>query len=134
VRQPRRLSNFAHHDSLQRGQSTVEFALVLPLFVICVIVLVSVVAASIITLRLNDFARITARSIATSQDSEEIQQDMMERCDCTIDISIDHDIVHVRATQPFSMPLFGRRISVLRLSGDSFVMKEPPVIFRAPSR
>ena len=110
-----------------------EFALVLPLFVLCVTVLTSVVAASLMILRLNDYARITARSVAASQNGEEIQQDMMKRCDCTIEISIHDDIVHVHATQPFSMPLFGRRISVLRLSSDSFVMKEPPVIFRAPS-
>jgi hypothetical protein len=127
------LSNFAQQDSHHRGQSTIEFALILPFFVLCVTVLVSVVAASLITLHLNDYARITSRSIAASQDSEEVRQDMTKRCDCTIDVSIHDDIVHVRATQPFSIPLFGRRISVLHLSGDSYVMKEPPVIFRAPS-
>jgi hypothetical protein len=133
VQQHHQLNRHQQRASAQRGQSTIEFALVLPLFVLCASVLVSILVAGLITLRLNDYARVAARTIAASQDSEEVRQDMMKQCGCKIDVSVKNDIVSVRADKPFAIPVVGFQLPIFQLRGDSFAMKEPVIVFRAPS-
>lgn len=133
MHQTRRSNRTPTDKTTSRGQSTVEFALVLPLVVLCIGTLLTVVAACVTTLRLNDFARLTARTVATSTDSEQVARDYRALCTCDIQISIETGIITVRAEKPFAIPILGLPLPVLRLHGESFAMKEPTVSFRAPS-
>lgn len=133
MHQTRRSNKSPADGTSSRGQSTVEFALVLPLVVLCIGTLVTVVTACLTTLRLNDFARLTARTVATSTDGELVIRENRALCTCDIQVTVETGIVTVRAEKPFAFPVLGLPLPVLHLHGESFAMKEPTVSFRAPS-
>lgn len=95
--------------------------------------LIAVVMACLTTLRMNDFARLTARTVATSTDIDQVTRDYETLCTCAIRVTVESGIVTVRTERPFAIPIVGVPLPVLRLHGESFAMKEPAVTFRAPT-
>lgn len=93
----------------------------------------TVLSACLLTLRLNDTARLIARTAATSAEVNDVKSDGETACRCDLQISVEADVVTVRASRTFTLPIIGLPLMPIRLSAESFAMKEPAVIFEAPT-
>lgn len=118
---------------MSRGQATVEFAILLPLVVVCAGFLVGVVSVCLSLLQLNDFVRVAARSVATTPLDETTHRSFETSCTCTLTVSTTSDIITVRAKRPIAVPLIGITVPTFHIHAKSIAMKEPAVIFEAPS-
>lgn len=113
------------------GQSSVEFALVMPMFVLSVVTIVGVTAVCLDAIRLHDMARTAARSAVTSDDPARtvatLVADKGVRADTTDDLATQ--MVTVRLSR--SVPGLGWVTRRLGLSASVTMMREaPPVLKR----
>jgi Flp pilus assembly protein TadG len=111
------------------GQATVEFALVLPLFVACLVLIASVLSACLQVLALNDTARSAAR-VAITADSPEQAVDALSfgsRVSARVTTNAN-GIVTVTVAQPFRLWFLHVPIASLQLRASSSMMREPPIV------
>ncbi|CAB4610700.1 unannotated protein [freshwater metagenome] len=108
------------------GQATVEFALLLPLFVSCVAVLVASIAVGLASLRLADTARVVARAASTSDNPSETVKTLLTHQQITHSESFDatNNFLTVSLRQRIRIPLIGIPIPALTLSAESTVILE----------
>lgn len=95
--------------------------------------LIAALSACLLTLRLNDYARVVARTAATSTEINDVIEEGETLCKCDLQISVDADVVTVRASRHITFPIIGLPLTRFRLSAESFAIKEPAVVFEAPT-
>ena len=108
------------------GQATVEFALLLPLFVSCIAVHVASIAVGLASLRLADTARVVARAASTSDNPSETVKTLLTHQQITHSESFDatNNFLTVSLRQRIRIPLIGIPIPALTLSAESTVILE----------
>jgi Flp pilus assembly protein TadG len=108
------------------GQATVEFALLLPLFVSCVAVLVASIAVGLASLRLADTARVVARAASTSDNPSETVKTLLTHQQITHSESFDatNNFLTISLRQRIRIPLIGIPVPALTLSAESTVILE----------
>lgn len=115
-----------------RGQSTVEFALIAPLVVFCALVLLGTIGLCIDLARLNEVARSAARAAITAGDPVVAAGTVADRFTLRARTSIDErtGLVTVTVThrRTVPIPLVGRLLPELELTGTATMIKEPPVV------
>ena len=112
------------------GQATVEFALMAPLVVLCVLLLLATLSVCLDTLRLNDIARSAVRSAITSDNPSDAATAIADLSQVSA-VTITDDLtglVTVNATMKKQFPLLGRWLPSLSLHGTATMMREPPLV------
>lgn len=120
-----------HRD--EAGQATVEFALLLPLFVFCIAVLVASIAVGLASLRLTDTARVVARAASTSDDPSQTVDSLLTHQEISHSESLDetNQFLTVSLRQKIHIPLLGIPIPALAIKAQSTVLLEGlPVLSR----
>jgi len=117
-----------HRDN--RGQATVEFALMAPLVVLCALLLLAILSVCLDTLRLSDIARSAVRSAITSDNPMEAATTIADLSLVSAKTTTDEltGLVTVNATMKKRFPLLGRWLPSLSLHGTATMMREPPVV------
>jgi hypothetical protein len=115
-----------HQHRADAGQATVEFALLLPLFIACVAVLMSCIGIGLSSLRLSDTARMSARAASTSDNPSQTVQTLLLGQGITHTESTDatQQFLTVKLTRNIRVPLLGVPIPMMELSAQSTVMLE----------
>lgn len=110
----------------EAGQATVEFALLLPLFVACVVVLLASIAVGLASLRLEDTARVAARAASTSDDPSQTVDSLLTHQEISHSESLDatHQFLTVSLWQKIRIPLVGIPIPALTINAQSTVLIE----------
>ena len=111
------------------GQATIEFALVLPLFMFSVLLMFAVLSACLNVLALNDVARSAARVAITAHQPEDAVQAMLQQS--TIDSSVieqPNGIITVSVSRPFRFWLVDVPVAFVRMRASASMMREPPVV------
>lgn len=108
------------------GQATVEFALLLPLFVACIGALAATTAIALTSLRLDDTARMAARVASTSNDPEDAVRTIATKTGVDSRVTLDdqRQFLTVYMTQRIRLPLIGLPIPVVRMTSHITVMYE----------
>ena len=108
------------------GQATVEFALLLPLFVACIGVLIATTMLALSTLRLTDTARTAARVASTSNDPQDAVRTLTTKTGVDSRVTLDHQrqFLTVYLAQRIRLPLIGLPIPVVRITSHITVMYE----------
>lgn len=115
-----------------RGQATVEFALVLPLVVVVALGVFQVMLLARDQLRLELAARDGARAAAVSADPGRAAHIAATRASGDPDLRVSTSTaattvtVEVRATARSSVPVVGRFIRAVQLSASATMVVEPP--------
>jgi Flp pilus assembly protein TadG len=115
-----------HQRRADAGQATVEFALLLPLFIACVAVLISCIGIGLSSLRLADTARVAARTASTSDNPSQAVQTLLQGQGITHTESTDatNQFLTVKLKRNVRVPLLGIPIPMMELSAQSTVMLE----------
>lgn len=110
----------------ETGQATVEFALLLPLFVACVSVLIACIGIGLASLRLADSARIAARTASTSDNPTIAVQSLLQNQGIIHTESIDESgqLLTVTLKRNIRVPLLGIPIPKIAISAQSTVLLE----------
>jgi Flp pilus assembly protein TadG len=113
-----------------RGQATVEFALMAPLVVLCALLLLATLSVCLDTLRLNDIARSAVRSAITSDNPSAAATAIADLSHVSAVTITDEStgLVTVNATMKKRFPLLGRWLPSLSLHGTATMMREPPLV------
>ncbi|CAB4663041.1 unannotated protein [freshwater metagenome] len=108
------------------GQATVEFALLLPLFVACIAVLIATTALALSSLRLADTARTAARIASTSNDPQTAVSSYIAETgvDSRVVLDDQRQFLTVYVSQRIRLPLIGVPIPVVKISSHITVMYE----------
>jgi Flp pilus assembly protein TadG len=118
----------------QRGQSTVEFALILPLAVAC---MVFVLTAGIIVydhLALSDLSRSAVRAAVVSDDPAATAKQLVTLVDDSIRVqtTVDSDsglvIVKLDRQRAIPLPLISDMLPSFRVRASAAMMVEPPLV------
>jgi Flp pilus assembly protein TadG len=112
------------------GQATVEFALMAPLVVLCVLLLLATLSVCLDTLRLNDIARSAVRSAITSDNPSEAARAIAVLSHVSTVTTTDEltGLVTVNASSQKRFPLLGRWLPSLSLHAAATMMREPPLV------
>ncbi len=112
------------------GQATVEFALMAPLIVLCVLLLLATLSVCLDTLRMNDIARSAVRSAITSDNPSEAARAIAVLSHVSTVTTTDEltGLVTVNASSQKRFPLLGRWLPSLSLHAAATMMREPPLV------
>ncbi len=113
-----------------RGQASVEFALMAPLVILCALLLLATLSVCLDTLRLNDIARNAVRSAITSESPSEAASAITTLSHVSAVTTTDDatGLITVDVTMKKRFPLLGRWLPSLSLHGTATMMREPPVV------
>ena len=116
-----------------RGQATVEFALLLPLAIGCLLLMVQILVLVLGQLTLHHEARIAARAAATAADPEMAARQALNLNDPDSSTAIDVEIVdqivtvHVHRLVPLAIPMLGQFWPDMKISTQLSMALEPPI-------
>ena len=112
------------------GQATVEFALMAPLVVLCVLLILATLSVCLDTLRLNDIARSAVRSAITSDNPSEAAGAIAVLSHVSAVTTTDEStgLVTVDTSSKKRFPLLGRWLPSLSLHATATMMREPPLV------
>lgn len=111
-----------------RGQATIEFALVAPLFLACTLALVGTAVTCLRLVSLHDTARRAARAASVADDpcaAARVTVPERTRLTCTLDDSLGTVTVSVSAT--IGIALLDSVVVRVLPAMTATVMREPPV-------
>ncbi len=112
-----------------RGQATVEFALVLPLFLFCVAFLFIVTQTCLSVLALNDTARSAVRAAVTADHPTEAVSTLLAESRITSEVNENENgIITVHLAEPFRVWFLSLPIHLIRLRASASMMREPPIV------
>lgn len=113
-----------------RGQATVEFALMAPLVILCVLLLLATLSVCLDSLRLNDIARNAVRSAITSHDPSDAASAIATLSQVSAVTTTDDStgLVTVEVSMKKRFPLLGRWLPSLSLHETVTMMREPPLV------
>jgi hypothetical protein len=108
------------------GQATVEFALLLPLFVACIGALIATTALALSSLRLADTARTAARVASTSNDPQAAVNAYIAETGVDARVALDdqRQFLTVSVAQRFRLPLIGVPIPFVTITSHITAMYE----------
>ncbi len=114
----------------ERAQSTVEFALVLPLFLASVALLVGTTVVCLHFVALHDVARTAARAAITSHDPTAAARAVVTDPGVTVSVSQDHarDLLTVTARRTAGLWWFARLLPVSAFSQSVTMLREAPIV------
>jgi len=112
------------------GQATVEFALMAPLVVLCVLLILATLSVCLDTLRLNDIARSAVRSAITSDNPSDAATAIADLSHVSAVTTTDEStgLVTVDTSSTKRFPLLGRWLPSLSLHATATMMREPPLV------
>lgn len=114
----------------ERAQSTVEFALVLPLFVGCIAFLLGTTVLCLQYLALHDIARTAARAAVTADDPLSAARATVT--DPSVDIAVSEDpnreLITVTAERTGGVWWFSRFLPSPLLAQSVTMMREAPIV------
>lgn len=108
------------------GQASVEFALLLPLYVFCLALIAASAAVGLSSLRLSDTARVVARAASTADNPSQTVEGLLTNQPISHSESLDetHQFLTVTLRQKIRIPIIGIPIPVVLLSAHSTVTVE----------
>jgi uncharacterized membrane protein len=115
------------------GQSTVEFALLLPLAIGCLLLMVQTLVLVLGQLTLHHEARIAARAAAIATDPEKAARQALRLNDPDSSTAIDVEVidqlvtVHVHRLVPLAVPILGQFWPDMKISTQLSMALEPPI-------
>lgn len=112
----------------RRGQATVEFALVAPLFVACTLTLVAVAVACVRIVGMHDLARRAARAASVADDPCLAATRAVPdgtRLRCTLDDELG--TVTIGVSSRIAVPFLGGTLSRVLPWADATMIREPPL-------
>lgn len=112
----------------RRGQATVEFALVAPLFLACTLALVGTAVVCVHVVAQHDVARRAARAASVADDpcaAAEASLPASHRVRCTLH---DDGTVTVSVSSRITVPLVGRVVTRVLPRTEVTMMREPPPV------
>jgi Flp pilus assembly protein TadG len=116
----------------QRGQATVEFAVVAPLVFACVGLLIGSTVMCLQYLSLHDVARIAARTAVMSDNPVEAARGAI--VDSSIQVKTEDDLVAgtitVTVTKTSGIWWFNRLLASRAISQSVTMMREAPIVLR----
>lgn len=114
-----------------RGQSTVEFALVAPLVVVCATVLIGVTVVCLQYIQLHDVARTAARLAVTADNPSQAAKDFAASKNVSAVVTDDlaTGLVTVTLSRRSRIPVVGRISRIIGLTATSTMMRESPPVF-----
>lgn len=117
-------------SSDERGQSTIEFALVLPLLMLCAASLVAVLSVCTSVLELNDMARVLARAASTSENPAQTVADLASQSKIRADTNVDPTtgIITVTAETMAHAWFLGSRLPPVTIRAVALILGEPQVV------
>lgn len=115
----------------QRGQSTVEFALVAPLVVLCATVLVGITVVCLQYIQLHDVARTATRLAITADNPSQAAKDFAtsQNFSAVVTDDLATGLVTVTLSRRSRIPLIGRISRTIGLTATSTMMRESPPVF-----
>lgn len=121
-----------NHRPGGRGQSTVEFALIAPLAVLCAMTLLGTLGLCLDINRLDDVARTAVRSAITADDASSAAAAVARAFRLTATTNVDERTglvtVTVRSRRRVPIPVVGHLLPRLVLHGSATMMREPPIV------
>lgn len=132
-RRGRKFRSLTSSSSRDRGQSTVEFALLLPLVIGSVLLVIQVLIIVLSQVSLQHEARIAARAAAVSADPASAARAAVERNDprspSSVAVETTESLVTVHLTRriPVAIPILGRLWPDIELSARLTMALEPPL-------
>lgn len=120
-------------DRDQRGQATVEFALVVPLVALCASALVAITITCLHLIQLHELARLGARAAATASQPEAAARTVLADRDVSIKVTEDpaHGTVSVTVSGRSTIPMLGTVRRGMGLSATATMIRHsPPVLGR----
>lgn len=113
-----------HRDDT--GQATVEFALLLPLFISCIALIVASAAVGLSSIRLADTARVVARAASTAEEPSQTVDALLKNQQIAHSESIDdsRQFLTVTLRQKIRIPLIGIPIPAVTMTAQSTVALE----------
>lgn len=117
----------------QRGQATIEFALVVPLVLVCASVLVAITLSCLRLIQLHELARLATRAAVTATEPEAMVRSVL--ADHDVDVLVIHDeddgTITVEVSARSRVPLLTTVGRGLGLTARSTMMREaPPILAR----
>lgn len=115
----------------QRGQSTVEFALVMPLFALSLALLVGTTMLCLRFIALHDIARTAARAASTSLHPRDAARSVISDSSITVHVSEDiaTDVITVTVQQSAGLWWFTRFLPGNVFQRSVSMMREAPIVF-----
>lgn len=115
----------------QNGQSTIEFALVAPLVVVCTTVLIGVTVVCLQFIQLHDVARTAARIAATADNPRQAAQDFVAAKNVAVEVTDDSatGLITVTLSRKSRLPFVGQISKIIGLTASSTIMRESPPVF-----
>lgn len=116
------------HPARRRGQATVEFALVAPLFLACTVALVATAVVCVRVVEQHDVARRAARSATVADDPCAAARTSLpdgHRLRCT---NGDDGTVTVAVSTRLTVPVIGRVVTRILPWSTVTMMREPPPV------
>lgn len=114
------------------GQSTVEFALITPLVVVCALALMATTGLCLDIARLDDVARNAARSAITANDPAAAAAAIARNAGASADTAVHARTglvtVTVRRAHRFPVPLLGGIAPRVTLVASATMLREPPIV------
>lgn len=113
-----------HKDDI--GQATVEFALLLPLFLSCIALVIASAAVGLSSIRLADTTRVVARAASTAEDPSQTVEGLLRnrRISHAEFLDESRQFLTVTLRQKLRIPLIGIPIPIVSLSAQSTVVVE----------
>ena len=116
-----------------KGQSTVEFALVAPLVILCASLLIGVTVVCLHVIQLNDIARTAARLAATAEKPEVAAEEFADTRGVDVDVieNPSDGLISVHVSRQSRIPLLGRISKIVGVQATATIMREsPPILSR----
>ena len=116
--------------SKQRGQATVEFALVMPLVVACVALLIGTTVTCLQYIALHDTARVAARVASTADNPTTAARHAVRNPNISVTVSEDLALGYLTVTTKRTGGLwwFGKFLPSGVLSQSVTMMREAPIV------
>ena len=113
-----------------RGQATVEFALMAPLVILSALLLLATLSVCLDSLRLNDTARNAVRSAITSDNPSDAASAVATLSQVSAVTTTDNStgLITVEVSMKKRFPLLGRWLPSLSLRATATMMREPPLV------
>jgi Flp pilus assembly protein TadG len=114
-----------------RGQATVEFALILPLVVACMMCVLATGVVVYDHLSLADLSRSAVRAAVASDDPPSAARSVVTHTDSSVQIRTTMDdatgLVHVKLTRQRKLPLWflGRVLPHISVTAGATMLREP---------
>lgn len=122
----------AHPLNKQRGQATVEFALIAPLVFACAGLLVATTALCLQFLSLHDVARTAARSAVVSENPTKAARTSVH--DPSIQVAVAENVargtISVTVSRTGGLWWFNRLLGARSISQTVTMMREAPIVLR----